>query len=257
MSHSISKPFIRSDDTMSPIFVGGTGRSGTTILKRVLSCHSKVVSLRDELSVIVHPDGALDLVNTLSERWSPYTADIAIRRFRDLMLANAGAKSRVSIYLHKAIKVFFRKLGASPPRYMGASLSYSFGDNNYRQYLEQLLSELCYHATRGSWAGSPGLEIVSKIYESGPYKKQDIARRVANFFNDLYKIVAIEGENYWLDDTPSNILRANELLEVFPKLRMLHMYRDPRDVLSSYRRFSWGGDNDLSIARRLASIYQR
>lgn len=257
MNNITSKALSKFDDVMSPIFIGGTGRSGTTILKRVLGRHSKIVTLPDELSVIIHPDGALDLVDSLSDRWSPYTADIAIHRFRDLMLINAGARSMSVANFGKAIKVTFRKLGASPPRYMGGGLSYCFGADYYRQRLEKLLSDLCYHTTRGSWIGSPPLKIRSKIYESGPYQKQDIARIVADYFNDLYKRAANNNEIYWLDDTPYNILRTNELMELFPKMRMIHIFRDPRDVLSSYRRFSWGGDNYLSIARRLAGIYQQ
>lgn len=247
----------KSDQVMFPIFIGGTGRSGTTILKRILTCHSKICSLKDELSIIIHPDGVLDLVNALSDRWSPYAADTALHKFKDLMLTAAGANSIFMANFNKAIKVVFRKIGASPPRYIGAGLKYYFKSDYYHQRLEKLLSDISYHTTRGSWAGSPPLRIRSVIYEAGPYKKQEIAWITANFINDLYKHAAHNRETYWLDDTPYNILRAHELLELFPKMHMIHIFRDPRDVLSSYRNFSWGGDNYLTIARRLSGIYQR
>jgi hypothetical protein len=47
------------------------------------------------------------------------------------------------------------------------------------------------------------------------------------------------------------------MMGLFPDLRFIHIYRDPRDVLASYRGFSWGGDDFAIIARRLAGIYGR
>jgi hypothetical protein len=53
------------------------------------------------------------------------------------------------------------------------------------------------------------------------------------------------------------VLYAQELLSLFPQAKIIHIYRDPRDVLASYRRFSWGGEDVAVISRRLAGIYCR
>ena len=57
-----------------------------------------------ELRVIVDPGGALDLITALCERWSPYNADVAIQRFRSLMMECGRAKYKVTNLLEKVEK---------------------------------------------------------------------------------------------------------------------------------------------------------
>ena len=73
------------DELLKPIFIGGTGRSGTTILKKVLQQHSNIVTIPNELRIIIDPDGILDLFSALTERWSVNRADVAIHRFDSLI----------------------------------------------------------------------------------------------------------------------------------------------------------------------------
>ena len=44
----------------------------------------------------------------------------------------------------------------------------------------------------------------------------------------------------WLEDSPENLLLADLLVEVFPDLKIVRMYRDPRDVVVSLYRQHWG-----------------
>ena len=46
---------------MKQLFIRGTGRSRTTILKKILASHSQIVALPGELRVITDPGGALEL----------------------------------------------------------------------------------------------------------------------------------------------------------------------------------------------------
>ncbi len=243
---------------MKPIFIGGTGRSGTTILKQVLTCHTKIIALPDELRIIVDSGGALDLISALSDRWSPYKADIAIQGFRKLVHECARANSQSAISLEKVERKIFRGLGVSPRRYLGMGLAYHFGSPYLVQRLEQLLEELSFHMTYGSWVGSPPFRLKSKIYEAGPMAHGEVERLVASFFDDLYTHHAADrNKDHWLDDTPANLLYANELRRLFPNMKFIHIYRDPRDVMASFHGFSWGGDTFVAIARRLAGTYTR
>lgn len=70
---------------MQPIFIGGTGRSGTTILAKILSQHNNVYKFPIELRYLTDPDGLLSLKTALTVNWSFYQADFAVERFFKLM----------------------------------------------------------------------------------------------------------------------------------------------------------------------------
>ena len=53
------------------IFIGGSGRSGTNILRKILSNHSKVASLPFEHRFIIDPNGIIDFYNSFTLNWSP------------------------------------------------------------------------------------------------------------------------------------------------------------------------------------------
>lgn len=53
----------------SPIFIGGTGRSGTTAVARLLGLHGNLFVVKWESQFIVAPNGLADLLPTLDQRW--------------------------------------------------------------------------------------------------------------------------------------------------------------------------------------------
>lgn len=241
---------------MQPLFIGGTGRCGTTVLKRALALHPRVFALRDEFRVLVDPGGALDLVSALSDRWSPYHADDALRRFRELWRACARSGHPLAVFAQKAEKNLFRRLGAAPRRYLGLAFGGTFGRHELRRRLDALERELCHHVSRGSWIGTPAA-LRGRLRDAGPFVRADAERKLRGFVLDLISHAAGADRTCWVEDTPTNLVHADELARLFPGSRIVHIHRDPRDVLASYLGFSWGGDEPVAVARRLAGIYRR
>lgn len=243
---------------MKQIFIGGTGRSGTTILKKIIASHSNVVALPGELRVITDPGGALELITALSDRWSPYNADMAIQRFRTMVLESSRGQSELAVTAEKAEKRAFRYLGVSSRRYLGLGFGAYFGKRHLRHSLEALVGELSHQTVGGSWFGSAPLRIGAKMYEADIAERSEVVTAVADFFSALYANMAgAESATHWLDDTPMNLIHAHELLALYPEMKLLHIYRDPRDVVASYKTFAWGGDDYGTTARRVANIYRR
>lgn len=62
------------------IFIGGTGRCGTSIVRQCLGEHRAIYAPQREPRIVVSPGGILDLVQAFAV-WDPWTADDALHRF--------------------------------------------------------------------------------------------------------------------------------------------------------------------------------
>src|SRR5438067_9393936 len=69
----------------SPIFVAGTGRSGTSQLANILGEHPQIHRIPIETRFIVDPGGLRDLADALTIRYDPYVGDDALRRLSDIL----------------------------------------------------------------------------------------------------------------------------------------------------------------------------
>jgi hypothetical protein len=80
----------------------------------------------------------------------------------------------------------------------------------------------------------------------------------ARFIQELFGL-ALERQNkiHFVDHTPYNILHGNFLKELFPDLKLVHVYRDMRDVICSYKTKKWGGNQSRDVVSRLKQIYIR
>ncbi len=238
---------------MTPVLIGGSGRSGTSILKQILSAHPCTVSIASELRIIIDPGGGLDLFSALTDRWSPYSADRALLRFRRLLEDCASENP-----FQKAFRLMVTAVGASPRRYGHCAIGSQFGDSFYRQRLERLFGQLIRDRSAGYWIGSPSYRMNPVIQEAGPLDSETAGEIIGSFFHDLYRHRAGSDKvTHWLDDTPFNILHALGLLALFPDMRLLHIHRNPLDVVASYRTKAWGGQETETIARRLSHVFQK
>ena len=71
----------------SPIFVAGTGRSGTSQLGDILGEHPQIHRIPIETHFIVDPGGLRDLADALTIRYDPIVGDDALRRLSDVLEA--------------------------------------------------------------------------------------------------------------------------------------------------------------------------
>lgn len=237
---------------MIPIFIGGTGSCGTTILKRILASHPSITSVPLELRIIVDPDGALDLIKAFTTFWSPYRIDKAFYRFKRLLqLSDSGSFSA------KGFAELLRIVGICPRPYSSLAMGRWFGREYYYKRINKFEKELQVSTTRGVWIGSDSWRR-RRMYHAAPLSEEEAFKILSDFFNDLYcKRAEIEKKadcSHWVEDTPENFLRFKELRDLFPNARFIHIFRDPRDVVASFRGFRWSGYNIEIIAKRISSM---
>lgn len=198
---------------MRAVFVCGTGRSGTTVMRRALGMHPQVVTLPGELRLICDAGGLLDLHDALFRNWDPYSSDQAVERFFDLARAlTSQDRERYSV---------------------GRGHHMDGWVPNYFSILSRLRYSLGVQRIPGRWTGMSQRQGHMNEIGPGPYP-----RVLREFVENLY-LAREEDSNpdpptHWVDDTPYLGLHAERLAEVFPDRRFVFCVRHPLDLLHSF-----------------------
>jgi hypothetical protein len=242
-----------------PIFIGGTGRSGTTILKRVLGRHPAVYAIPLESRFLVDTDGLLDLVDALSLRWRAANTDKALRRFESLMrrLRRVHPSWRVMHFLQRATRRDASVL-LSPAPYAQHDLGRHLGLEHYDRTVARFLEQIEGFRFRGRWPGTRGFRLRPEVRYGARFERDQLLTLARDFVGRLLQpAVARAGKIRWCDDTPGNLLASDFLLELFPDMKLVHIHRDPRDVLASAIRQRWAPAATASAIDRLKWILEQ
>jgi hypothetical protein len=176
----------RFADLDRPLFVGGTGRSGTHAMARLLGRHSAYYYFSREMRFHTDRGGFPDL---LAGRTSPES------------------------FLEAMRGPFWHRIGADgQPRGLYAKFS--------QEAYEAALEEFGRRATADP---------------------RDACRALMHSLLD--PLAADAGKETWIEQTPPTVMVADTLYEVFPRMKMIHMVRDGRDVACSVLRKAWGPDS--------------
>ncbi len=211
------------------MFVGGSGRSGTTITGKLLGSHARIwCALPREVRFITDSGGLLDLV--------------------------LGPRTRIQ---HLDESRLPKGIGESCKRAF-ASLS---GRRNKREetdlrgFLESML---------GRWWHRPGpsggprglhrgfdretfLEKVNAFEAAYPRGGRDAAAMLVDGL--LGEKAAAEGATAFVDTTPPNAENAHRIVDLFPDAKVLHLVRDGRDSAASVVKKKWGPDRHMEALR--------
>ncbi len=196
------------DTQIKPIFSGGVGRSGTTIVGRILRKHSEVfLASPYEIKFISESNGLIDLV-------------FGIRDFRPTQITRGGyILSKLST--HDSTKIRFLKFKRRVEKdwwirtnRIGeeSGLHRAFG----KKKLTKLLNEL----------------------EGSLDSPLEAARQFTFGYVQSHK--KYDGQPYWMDTTPANIMYADFIYKIFPEAKFLEMQRDPLDNIASVLKEPWG-----------------
>jgi hypothetical protein len=203
-----------------PVFVGGTGRSGTTVIGDLLANHSQIrTSTPIEIKFLTNRSGLVDVVFGYNQEIEKKSGKVSILNLRTYRKRKRKEKERFAKILAEFNKFIWEKwwdIDAPPPHGRGLVSGIS------KIELENLLARL---------------ERELKI------NRKWAARRFMSSF--ISKQFDSADEIYWVETTPMNIPEANKLQELFPNARFINMVRDPRDVIASLLTKKWGPTTPL------------
>ncbi|MCF7805441.1 MAG: sulfotransferase [Candidatus Marinimicrobia bacterium] len=234
------------------VFIGGSGRSGTNITKEILGQHPDVATLPFEYRFIIDPNGLIDFYNSVNASWSPYFIDSKIKQLEYFLLTLATKSSDKTILSRRKP---FIKTRSAEHWYKEWELEKWIPD--YTRFVNQLISELSDFTYSAKWPGLPESHPEEKMYFSA--KRGTELRGILGRF--IYRcvnaILSDQNKSVFVEDNTWNILFAKELLELCPSGKILHVMRDPRDVVASLRQQRWTPGNLLAVLRWYKGVMTR
>jgi len=211
------------------VFIGGTGRSGTNIMKEILSLHPEVGSHPFEYRFIIDPDGIIDFYNSVTSSWSPYLVDNKLKRLENFLklLSKKGSKKRYKDY----------------------ELSKYF--SNYDEAVDELMDSLVDFKYEAYYYG---LEKKREMYFMNKTKDQlkEILRNfIFTLINNYLKEVS---KKVYVEDNTHNILFADKIFDLIPSAKFIHMKRNYLDVIASLSHQTWAPKDIIKSAHYYFSI---
>jgi sulfotransferase family protein len=236
-------------------FIGGTGRSGTNILREILDQHSGTVSLPFEYRFIIDPDGIVDFYLASSGSWSPFLMDRRLKRLEVLLMQLSKRTSLAQLAGRLISWLDPRGRWFTPQSYWGYELDQHI--QGFSDMAHELIGSLREFSYRGSWVGASSYTHNHCIYHASRKGKDDLLALLQQFLQNVFQTLWNEsGTRVYVEDNTWNILLAKELLDLVPNGRIVHIYRDPRDVVASLTKQRWAPSNAIEAAAWYSSIME-
>ena len=255
------------------IFIGGTGRSGTTFLSRLLGSHKDIAKMPVETRFLIDKNGMIDLVPSLTTNYSIDQSRIAILQIKKLLetdLTNNHSlpyddqnfykyfgedyyKDLVKQFLLQIIDVEFKGRDYHTEKDL---LKIEVLFKKYYVYTIRLINIITKSNYSHKYDFKSGLE---KMYIGKYFKDSSkLEDSIFNFTNKLFlKYAESKGKSGWCEDTPANILHIEFLSKTFPNAYFIHMVRNPIGVAYSMKNKIWAPSDYKSIVPYLSNIYER
>jgi hypothetical protein len=192
----------------SPVFIGGSGRSGTTVTLNLLQRHPQFhASLPREIKFLTSRHGLLDLVYT-----RPFSVEEDLHGYR-----------------YNLVTRIFPLLGRNQMEY--------FTRNLFNRWWSE-------EGKAGKARGlvqSLSLEVVESAHnEFIQTFALDRTGAAREFFYSLADAQIKKDALYFGDSTPVNMMHADQIHKLLPEARFINVLRDGRDVAVSISKERWG-----------------
>src|SRR5947207_2280859 len=149
----------------SPIFVAGTGRSGTSQLADILGQHPQIHRIPIETRFIVDPGGLRDLADALTVRCDPIVGEDALRRLSDMLTV---------------------RLVGRRDRDRGNTVPTAIGERHYWDAVGRLWSELVACTYDES---VPGAGFGRADWPAGPFEPPSHRRTIPKYLINLWLLI--------------------------------------------------------------------
>ena len=192
----------------SPVFIGGSGRSGTTVTLNLLQRHPQFhASLPREIKFLTSRHGLLDLVYT-----RPFSVEEDLHGYRYNLVTRVLpllGRNQMAYFTSNLFNRWWSEEGKSgKARGLVQSISLETVENAHNEFIQTFAV--------------------------------DRARAAREFFYTLADAQIKKDALYFGDSTPVNMMHADQIHQLLPDARFINVLRDGRDVAVSISKERWG-----------------
>ena len=212
---------------LDPTFVVGCPRSGTTLLARLVGTYPCYAYL-EELRFVASRTSIRHAVSNLA---GAFIQKVSGAPYLGIDAAYASAVSPAFVWYQTA-------------NWLYSSASSTMGMPSPRQELHRLVRHMLAHARLTTVPTLEPSDPLAQIFSLDSDTDNSVisryvdkylniigsAERMRIFFKDFS---ILSGKLYVVEKTPGEDLSVNKLLDIFPHAKILHIYRDGRDVVAS------------------------
>ncbi len=220
--------------------IGGTGRSGSNVLKNILGLAPGAAALPFETRFTVDPDGLLPAYRALRASPTPFEMHRILTRLERLLVrvARRSWLDRVAMRAENAARAA-GLMQLNLRRYKEWELSAYFP--GFEAAVKRLLRELETGRYAGIWPGRCGHWQRSENRIAVSATSDGLRRAFSTFLTEnIGEFLALQGgAQFYIDDNTYNLQFSPELLELLPGAHLVHIVRDPRDVVASFLHQRW------------------
>lgn len=201
----------------SIIFIGGTGRSGSNILKDFLMSRNGFTGLPFENRFTIDPFGIVDTYINLKHLWSPYSCDSKLKELFYLLnsMMNLDPLEKHPYSKWELTKWF----------------------PNFEKLVLQLKSNLVDYEYEADWPGRKSNSGETMFFTKSYCNLEKI---LGGFISDNYTDYLNKTDSkFFVEDNTWNLLYCQYLSLLIPNSKFIHIVRDPRDVVYSLLHQSW------------------
>lgn len=257
------------------IFVGGTGRSGTTILSKFIGSHEEMKRIPFESRFIIDYNGLVNIYDALHNNYSIDQGRIALRQFSELMSALTNGKHnspylghplwKYNLFVQKRTKKLREQL--SDGDFKGSDYR-SIDNYKSRSYLrnaavpvnrlfKRIFRVSLEEYTRYNIFGIKSVKPLENITIPKYFRDdKELIIILKKYIEDIFKEV-ISTDIGWCEDTPANIYNIEFLNKLFPDSYFIHAMRHPVGVAFSMKKKIWAPSDIEYVCNLLENLYER
>ena len=236
----------------SPIFIGGTGRSGTTIISKMIASHP-LISDVPETRFTVDPGGVYSFISQ-QDVWSPYKSHESWKELNK-MFTSMGEKSLFDDLISKVEKKYFSSFNFRMAKRYSNNFIPEYAPN-FGKILNGFKNEIESFVYSMTWVGQNRFTKNKMTYLTE--SSEEVMFLTRKFLNEIYHDICLnQNVPIYFDTNTWNILNIEMIKRLWPDFKLVCIHRDPYQVINSFSKQSWMPSNINQSTRIYLDLINR